>query len=123
MSTNTDGTGAIRTLDGTAVPTLSAMFTFVARGALFELMTVSRILVFCSVLSVTLEPPAAAVFDGDAEPAAPPRAESVAWFRWPPCWTDSLLCTCSFVARGLAPRSAGCACEPWLCCVVDGDWA
>jgi hypothetical protein len=73
------GTGAIRTVDGTVVPTLSAMFTFVARGALLELMTVSRILVFCSVLSVILEPTApAVVLDVDAEPLAPLRAESAA---------------------------------------------
>ena len=93
------------------------MFTFVARGALLELMTVSRILVFCSVLSVTLEPPAA-VLEVDAEPAAPPRAESVAWFRWPPCWTAPY----SAPARSCradwrrdpraAPASSGCV--AWL---------
>jgi ABC-2 type transport system permease protein len=83
ISTNTDGTGAIRTLDGTVVPTLSAMFTFVARGALLELMTVSRILVFCSVLSVTLEPALPpVVLEVDVEPLAPPR-RSAASLRCP----------------------------------------
>ena len=74
-STSTEGTGAIRTELGTVVPTLTVILRFEARGALLELMTVSRILVFCSVLSVTLEPALPPVaLNVDVEPLAPPAS-------------------------------------------------
>src|SRR5215470_2829016 len=56
ISMSAEGTSTIRTLDGTAVPTLSAKLTLFTRGTFLLARTVCWIRVRCCELSVTLPP-------------------------------------------------------------------